>query len=74
MNLSETKTGQSGMICGISGDARFLSRVTSVGITEGCRFTVMQNHLKRPVLLYARDSAIALDRDDCAHILVEVDR
>lgn len=74
MNLSEVKTGQSGRVCGVSGSARFLSRVTSVGITEGCRFTVMQNRLNRPVLLHARDSAIALDRHDCERILVEVKR
>lgn len=34
--------------------------------------TIMQNFKKRPMLVYARDSAIALDRADCDHIEVEV--
>ncbi len=33
----------------------------------------MQNRKKRPVLVYARDSAIALDRSDCNFIDVKVE-
>lgn len=54
------------------GTARFISRVTSIGLTEGYVLQVVQNVRKRPVLVNARDSAIAIDRDDCTHIDVEV--
>lgn len=72
MKLSEMTAGQEGQIHGLRGSDRFLGRITSVGITVGCHVVVMQNRKKTPVLVYARDSAIALDRDDCDLIDVEV--
>lgn len=70
--LHEVATGRRAVITRVSGSPRFVSRVSSIGLTEGCRMEIMQNVRKRPVLVFARDSAIALDRDDCAHIEVEV--
>lgn len=72
LKLSEMKTDQRGSVCDLQGSERFLNRITSVGITLGCPIVVMQNRKKRPILIYARDSAIALDRTDCTHIDVEV--
>lgn len=65
------KTGQRGSIRDLQGPERFLGRITSVGITVGCPIVVMQNRKKSPILVYARDSAIALDRSDCNLIDVE---
>lgn len=72
MKLSDMAAGQRGRIRDLQGKERFLGRITSVGITVGCPLTVLQNRKKRPVLVYARDSAIALDRADCDRIDVEV--
>lgn len=72
MKLIDMKMGQHGIVCDLQGSDRFLNRITSVGITVGCPMTIMQNFKKRPMLVYARDSAIALDRADCDHIEVEV--
>ena len=66
--LSETASGEQGVIAGIEGDTRFLSRVTSIGLTLGCPVTVLQNEKKRPILLYSRDSMIALNREECDKI------
>ena len=41
--LSEAKNGETGVISAIRGDTRFLSRVTSIGLTIGCPVTVLQN-------------------------------
>ena len=41
--LSEAKNGEQGVISDIQGDTRFLSRVTSIGLTLGCPVTVLQN-------------------------------
>lgn len=65
------KAGQRGRIRALQGPERFLRRITSVGITIGCPIVVMQNRKKTPVLVYARDSTIALDRSDCNLIDVE---
>lgn len=71
MKLSELKTGGTGTVTRVAGDARFVSRVTSIGIAEGCPIEVVQNVKKRPILLFERDSLMAIDRKDCDLIDVE---
>ena len=71
-SLDRISEGQQARIWAISGSSRFISRVTAIGLTEGCVLDVVQNVRKRPVLVYTRDSAIAVDREDCTHIHVEV--
>lgn len=71
MKLSELKTGGTGTVTRVAGDARFVSRVTSIGITEGCPIEVVQNVKKRPILLFEHDSLMAIDRKDCDLIDVE---
>lgn len=68
--LSEAKVGEYGIISEIQGDTRFLSRVTSIGLTLGCPVTVLQNEKKRPLLLYSRDSMVALNREECEKIQI----
>lgn len=73
MKLHDVKEGAAARVLAVSGGgARFVSRITSVGLTEGCRIEVLQNVRKRPVLVYVRDSAVAIDRGDCELIDVEV--
>lgn len=71
MKLSELKTGGTGTVTRVAGDARFVSRVMSIGITEGCPIEVVQNVKKRPILLFERDTLMAIDRKDCDLIDVE---
>lgn len=72
MKVIEVATGQQCLVKRLVGDDRFIARITAIGLTEGCALTVLHNHRKRPVLVYVRDSAVALDRTDCASIEVEV--
>lgn len=71
MKLNEAKPGFSGKITSIDGDTRFLCRITSIGLTEGCNIEVMQNEKNQPVLLLGRDSLIAVNRNDCERIEVK---
>ena len=57
--LNELSDGSCGRVVAINGDAHFQSRVTSIGLTIGCPFEVIQNPKKRPVLVYARDTMVA---------------
>ena len=68
--LSEAKNGEQGVISDIQGDTRFLSRVTSIGLTLGCPVTVLQNEKKRPILIYSRDSMVTLNREECDKIRI----
>ena len=72
MKLHDVKEGSPARVLAVTGDARFVSRVTAVGLTEGCHIEVLQNVRKRPVLVYVCDSAVAIDRGDCELIDVEV--
>ncbi len=70
MNLSELKENTEAVVSGISGDARFISRITSIGLTPGCRIQIIKNDKNRPVLLYSRDTMVAVNRGECAGITV----
>ncbi len=68
--LSELEKDSEGVITSINGDQRFISRVTSIGLTPGCRVRVVKNEKNRPLLVYSRDTMIALNRAECG--LIEV--
>lgn len=68
--LSDAKPGENGLITRITGDERFLGRVTSMGLTIGCPIEVLQNEKKQPVLIFGRDTMIALNRKECEKIMI----
>ncbi|SCW51069.1 ferrous iron transport protein A [Ruminococcaceae bacterium YRB3002] len=69
--LVEMKQGQEGVVVAINGDARYMSRITSIGITPGCRVRIVKNDKNRPVIVYSRDTMIALNSKECSNINVE---
>ncbi|HAF25863.1 MAG TPA: ferrous iron transport protein A [Lachnospiraceae bacterium] len=69
--LSELEKDAIGVIASVDGDQRFMSRITSIGLTPGCRVKVIKNEKNRPLLLYSRDTMIALNRAECDQIKVE---
>ena len=69
--LSELKKDAEGIIAAVNGDQRFISRITSIGLTPGCTVTVIKNEKNRPLLVYSRDTMIALNRKECDLIEVE---
>lgn len=71
MKLTELEKEDSGIITRINGDNRFVSRITSIGLTPGCKVTVVKNEKRRPMLVYSRDTMIALNRNECEDIEVE---
>ena len=71
MSLSEVKENSEALVSGINGDTRFMSRITSIGLTPGCRVKVIKNDKNRPVRVYSRDTMIALNRSECKGITVE---
>lgn len=72
MNLTELKNGEKAAIVQINGDRRYLSRITSIGLNVGCRVEMLQNVKKKPLLIYGRDTMIALNREESERIMVEV--
>ncbi len=70
MSLNEMKADREAVVSKINGDSRLLSRITSIGITPGCKITVVRNDRNRPMLVYSRDTMIALNRKECIGIEV----
>ena len=71
MKLTDTKPDQFGVICRIDGDAHFLNRITSIGVTEGTEYQTVRNDKKMPGLIYLRETLIAVNRADAERIEVE---
>jgi len=72
MKLSEMRASTQGRVKNLGKDDRFLKRITSVGLTEGAEFQVIRNDKRMPVLVYARETLLAINRKDCDKIEVEV--
>ena len=70
--LTELEEGQKARVSGIDGDRRYLSRITSIGLSIGCPLEMLQNVKNRPILIYSRDTMIALNRAESERIQVEV--
>ncbi|MBE5831517.1 MAG: ferrous iron transport protein A [Butyrivibrio sp.] len=62
MCLSELGRDSEAIVKNLSGDQRFISRITSIGLTPGCNLRVLRNDKNRPMLVYSRDTMIALNR------------
>ncbi len=71
--LSSLDVGTLAKVVGADGDTRFLSRVTSIGLTPGSTLKVLKNDSRRPVLVYSRDTMIALNKGECDNIIVETE-
>ena len=69
---TDLREGQKARIIGSPGDRRYLSRITSIGLNIGCPLEMLQNVKNRPVLVYGRDTMIALNRAESERIQVEV--
>ncbi len=72
VKLNEIAAGQRVVISDIGGDARFLSRITSIGLVRGGEVEMLYNEKSLPLLLYSRDTVIALNRYEGKNIYVEV--
>lgn len=68
--LSDLEEGQEGSVQNIRGDSRFVSRIVSIGLTPRTSFKVLKNDGRSPLLLFCRDTVIAVNRKECKQIEV----
>ncbi len=71
MSINELKENAEAVVKNLHGDQRFIGRSTSIGLTPGCKLSVIKNDKNRPILIYSRDTMISLGRSECAGIEVE---
>ena len=70
MKLSEMQANAYGKVVSLGNDERFLNRITSIGLTKDAGFQVVKNDKKMPLLIFVRETLLALNRKDCEMIEV----
>ena len=70
LKLTETQPEAHGLVDHIQGDAHFANRITAIGLTEGTPFQTIHNDKSMPVLVYLRETLIAVNRQDAERIEV----
>ena len=70
MTLSEGKPGCKYTIIEIADEKRLKNRVSSMGLMVGGALEVCQNRKKQPVLIFARDTLIAIGRPESDKIMI----
>lgn len=68
--LSQMKEGEEGIVDSVDGDSRYISRITSIGITPGCKIRIIKNDKNRPLIVFSRDTMIALNSKESTNIKV----
>lgn len=70
--LTELQKGETAVLQAVNGDQRLKNRIFSIGLTVGSQLEVLQNRKKQPVLVYARDTMIAIGRNEAEKLEVGV--
>ena len=70
MTLSEGKPGCKYTIMEIADEERLRNRASSMGLMAGETLEVCQNNKKQPVLVFARDTLIAIGRAESGKIVI----
>ena len=71
--LDALAPGSVAHVAQIEGNVRLATRLASIGLVPGSRLEVVRNDSRRPVLVYERDTQVAINREEAAHIHVEVE-
>ncbi len=70
VTLSDATPGSRYCILEIKEESRLVNRLSSMGFLCGRMIEICQNHKKQPVLLFARDTLIAIGREESKKIMV----
>ncbi|MGD8388456.1 MAG: FeoA family protein [Desulfobacteraceae bacterium] len=68
--LPDLEAGQSGTVKTLNCGPGFINRMAAMGLSPGARVTVTQNFKKRPLIIMARSTFIALSRTEAGSVLV----
>ena len=70
MMLSKAIEGQTYILINVGSDPHFMRRAGSMGLVPNTEIRVIRNQTKMPILLFARDTLIAVNQKDAAEIEV----
>jgi ferrous iron transport protein A len=69
-SLRALKAGETAVVEKITGGRNFISRVSAMGFTAHVELTMLQNFARGPLLVFLRDSQIALGQGEAEKIKV----
>ncbi|SCY60365.1 FeoA family protein [Desulfoluna spongiiphila] len=70
LSLDRTGTGHRVRIKQLNGGRHFISRATGIGFTPGALVVVLQNYKVGPLIVYLRDTQVAIGRGEARKIIV----
>ena len=70
ITLSDAQPGSRYCILEIKEEKRLVNRLSSMGLLCGSTVEICQNYKKQPVLLFARDTLVAIGREESKKIMV----
>ena len=70
IKLSDAIPGNTYLIKEIKDETRLTNRLSSMGLMCRSQIEICQNHKKQPVLVFARDTLIAIGREESKKIIV----
>lgn len=68
--LSDAQPGSRYCIMEIKEENRLVNRLSSMGLLCGSILEVCQNYKKQPVLIFSRDTLVAIGREESKKIMV----
>ena len=68
--LAETEPGRQYIVKRIKDEERLKNRLSSMGVMCGSRIEICQNRKKQPVLIFVRDTLVAIGREESRKITV----
>ena len=68
--LSDAQPGKRYRILEIKEENRLVNRLSSMGLLCGSTVEICQNYKKQPVLIFARDTLVAIGREESKKIKV----
>lgn len=71
MDLTLLATGKTGIVDYLDGEKHFISRITAMGFTPGVKVAMIQNHKRKAVIVYLRDTQVALGRQEARKITIK---
>lgn len=70
IRLSEAEAAKHYIVRAIKEEPRLISRLSSMGIMCGSQLEICQNNKKQPVLVFVRDTLVAIGRNESTKITV----
>lgn len=69
--LNQLKNGETAVVTSISGGRRFITRASAIGFTPDTPVTMILNSRLVPILVFVRNSQIAIGRREAAKIFIK---